>query len=84
MAAIVSSGAGAQTQPAPAKKVLVAYYSYSGNTREMARQIADVSGGELFEIVPVTPLPFGLPDGGRSGEAGDQRRGPSRVEDSCR
>lgn len=55
MAAIVSSGAGAQTQPAPAKKVLVAYYSYSGNTREMARQIADVSGGELFEIVPVTP-----------------------------
>lgn len=57
MAAIVSSGAGAQTQPAPAKKVLVAYYSYSGNTREMARQIADVSGGELFEIVPVTPYP---------------------------
>lgn len=57
MAAIVSSGAGAQTQPAPAKKVLVAYYSHSGNTREMARQIADVSGGELFEIVPVTPYP---------------------------
>ena len=57
MAAIISSGAGAQTQPAPAKKVLVAYYSYSGNTREMARQIADASGGELFEIVPVTPYP---------------------------
>ena len=57
MAAIVSSGAGAQTQPAPAKKVLVAYYSHSGNTREMARQIAEVSGGELFEILPVTPYP---------------------------
>ena len=50
-------GAGAQPQPAPAKKVLVAYYSHSGNTREVARQIAGVSGGELFEIVPVTPYP---------------------------
>ena len=57
MATILTSGAGAQTQPAPAKKVLVAYYSHSGNTREVARQIAGVSGGELFEIVPVTPYP---------------------------
>lgn len=57
MATILTSGAGAQTQPAPAKKVLVAYYSHSGNTREVARQIAGVSGGELFEIIPVTPYP---------------------------
>ena len=61
MATILTSGAGAQTQPAPAKKVLVAYYSHSGNTREVARQIAGVSGGELFEIVPVTPYPSAPP-----------------------
>mgnify|MGYP002956641217 CR=1 FL=1 len=54
MAAFAVSGAGAQQ---PFGKVLVAYFSHSGNTREMARQIADASGGELFEIVPVTPYP---------------------------
>ena len=57
MATIFASGAGVQAQPAPAKKVLVAYYSHSGNTREVARQIAGASGGELFEIVPATPYP---------------------------
>lgn len=57
MATIFASGAGVQAQPAPAKKVLVAYYSHSGNTREVARQIAGASGGEFFEIVPVTPYP---------------------------
>ena len=54
MAAFAVSGAGAQQ---PSGKVLVAYFSHSGNTREVARQIAGVSGGELFEIVPVTPYP---------------------------
>lgn len=57
MAAIVSSGAGADAQPAPSKKVLVAYFSHSGNTREAARQIGEATGGELFEIVPATPYP---------------------------
>ena len=57
MATILTSGAGAQTQPAPAKKVLVAYYSHSGNTREVARQISEATGGDLFEIVPATPYP---------------------------
>ena len=57
MATIFASGAGVQAQPVPAKKVLVAYYSHSGNTREVARQIAGASGGELFEIIPATPYP---------------------------
>ena len=57
MAAIFSSGAGAQTPSASANKVLVAYYSHSGNTREAARQIAEASGGDLFEITPETPYP---------------------------
>lgn len=30
--------------------VLVAYYSYTGNTEEMAEEIANQTNGELFEI----------------------------------
>lgn len=44
-------------QTASGKKVLVAYYSYSGNTRELARQIAEAAGGDLFEIVPAEAYP---------------------------
>ncbi len=32
------------------KKILVAYYSYSGNTQEVAEAIHNVVGGDLFEI----------------------------------
>ena len=39
-----------QAQTASGKKVLVAYFSHSGNTREMARQIAEATNGDLFEI----------------------------------
>lgn len=56
MAAFAVSGAGAQPQQ-PSKKVLVAYFSHSGNTREVARQIGEATGGDLFEIVPATPYP---------------------------
>lgn len=38
-------------------KTLIAYFSWSGNTVAMAQTIADKTGGELFEIVPVTPYP---------------------------
>ena len=41
-----------QAQTASGTKVLVAYFSHSGNTRAMARQIAEATGGDLFEIVP--------------------------------
>ena len=54
MAAFAVSGAGAQQ---PSGKVLVAYFSHSGNTREVARQISEATGGDLFEIVPATPYP---------------------------
>lgn len=37
--------------------VLVAYYSRTGNTREIADQIRARTGGELFELVPATPYP---------------------------
>ena len=36
-------------------KVLVAYFSWSGNTRTVAETVADALGAELFEIRTVTP-----------------------------
>jgi flavodoxin len=39
------------------KKILVAYFSHSGNTREIARQIQEATGADAFEIVPVDPYP---------------------------
>lgn len=39
------------------KKILIAYFSNSGNTREIADQIHRKVGGDLFEIQPVKPYP---------------------------
>ena len=36
-------------------KILVAYFSASGITKEVAENIANVSGAEIFEIVPKVP-----------------------------
>lgn len=38
-------------------KVLLVYYSRTGNTREIARRIQRIAGGDLMEIEPVTPYP---------------------------
>jgi flavodoxin len=38
-------------------KILVSYFSHSGNTREIAQQIQRLTGGDLFEIVSVQPYP---------------------------
>lgn len=40
----------AQVLSAEAKKPLVAYYSYSGNTAKLAKEIHDKVGGDLVEI----------------------------------
>ena len=50
----------AEAAPAPAgsgKKVLVAYFSWGGKTREIAKTIQAKTGGDLFEIKPETPYP---------------------------
>ncbi len=39
------------------KKILVAYFSHSGNTRVIAEQIHKTAGGDIFEIQPVKPYP---------------------------
>jgi flavodoxin len=37
------------------RKILVAYFSHTGNTRELARYIQQQTGGDMFEIIPITP-----------------------------
>ena len=37
-----------------AVKILIAYFSGSGNTERVAGYIAEATGGDLFELVPVT------------------------------
>ena len=44
------------------KKILVAYYSHSGNTAEIASYIQKQTDGTLFEIIPVSPYPTGYND----------------------
>ena len=36
-------------------KTLVVYFSATGNTERVAKVIAETTGGELFELEPVTP-----------------------------
>ncbi len=50
-------GGGVQEKALNGKKVLVAYYSYSGNTRAVAEQIAKATGGDLFEIQTAVAYP---------------------------
>lgn len=50
----------AQDAVAPAStkgKVLVAYYSWSGNTKALAQHVATAIGADLFEIKPVKAYP---------------------------
>jgi flavodoxin len=39
------------------KKILVAYYSHSGNTRTIANMIQKITNSDLFEILPKQPYP---------------------------
>lgn len=49
--------ADATADPAAGGNTLVAYFSWSGNTEEMASYIAEQVGGDLLEIQPETPYP---------------------------
>jgi flavodoxin len=49
--------AGPAENSAAQNKILVAYYSHTGNTKAVAGNIGELTGGDLFEIVPQTPYP---------------------------
>ena len=51
------SAKGLLAQSLERKKMLVAYYSWSGNTRRLANMIKDASGADLLEILPEKPYP---------------------------
>ena len=52
-------------------KTLVVYFSWSGNTEEMANHIAEQTGGDLFEIEPKTPYPV---DYNETGDIAEKER----------
>lgn len=54
-AASVMNYAQLSRQEATGGKVLVAYFSATGNTRPVAEKVAEVTGGDLFEILPTQP-----------------------------
>ena len=39
------------------KKILIAYFSWSGNTKSIAEKIHNTTGGDMFQIETVTPYP---------------------------
>ena len=51
------AGTAPETPEAPAEdtRVLVAYFSATGNTEEVAGYIAEATGGDLLELTPVEP-----------------------------
>ena len=49
--------AGGLNMYAQDSKILVAYFSWSGNTQHVAEYIARQTGGTLFRIEPVKPYP---------------------------
>ncbi|MDR1671694.1 MAG: hypothetical protein LBR57_04160 [Alistipes sp.] len=52
---VVLTSCGGDAKP----KVLIAYYSQSGNTKAVAEQIQAKFGGDLYEITLATPYPTG-------------------------
>lgn len=56
-----SAEEGAATEQVdPNAPVLVAYFSHTGNTEEVAQLVHDRVGGDLFQIVPEVPYPDGM------------------------
>lgn len=56
--AMITSSINVQSQPAnPNKKILVIYFSHSGNTTEIARQIKDATKADIFAVESVKAYP---------------------------
>ncbi len=51
------------------KKILTAYFSWGGNTRRVARAVHDLTGGDIFEIVPEKDYPDTYKEAGEAAKA---------------
>lgn len=47
----------ADTEPAQEGRILIAYFSKTGNTEEAARMIQDITGADIFEIIAADAYP---------------------------
>lgn len=54
---LIGLASSAQAAPAGDQKMLIVYYSWGGNTRNMAKQIQALTGADIFEIQTVQPYP---------------------------
>lgn len=62
----------ADTHPAENDtNILIAYFSWSGNTEEMASYIQEQTGGDLWEIEPLNPYPT---DYNETGDVAEKER----------
>ena len=53
---VIGTFADQQEQsPVEERDVLVVYFSATGTTKGVAEKIADLTGGDIFEIVPAVP-----------------------------
>ena len=69
-------------------KVLVAYFSWSGNTRQVANKIHQFAGGDIFEIQPAEDYPANYnavlniaKQEIRSGDTPELKNKPASIED---
>lgn len=67
----VGSSETVSQNPQNDKKILVAYFTWSGNTKDMAQYIAEQTGGDLLEITPSEPYPT---DYGETGDIAKEER----------
>lgn len=79
-AAPADSAAPASSAPAGGR-VLVAYFSATGNTAAVAETIADAAGAELFELEPVTPYTDADLDYNDSGSRTSQERADPALQE---
>lgn len=51
----LSSAIEAEQEDTVANTILVAYFSTTGTTKQVAQQVAEILGADLYEIVPEDP-----------------------------
>ena len=69
------------SSPEEGSRVLVAYFSATGNTAAVAETIAAATGGELFPLEPVTPYTDADLDYNDSGSRTSRERADEALQD---